>query len=355
MKELLGLVKASQILHGTPSWLNAPDIAINYNEISKKKHSGTGVWFAKGPSFTTWLTKNNSLLWLNVFAGCGKSVLCSTAIQHTFRYQRSNPSIGIASFFFFFFFFFFTFNNEGKQNTSAMLRSLVLQLSAQLSDDHAVLTRLHRSCPNGSPSEFALVDSLHKLIQSLDHVYVLLDTLDESPRDKYQRDVLQALADIRGWSLLGLRLLVTSRDEADIRDALQSQSGEDISLRNADVSLDISSYISSYLRNTSSLQRWKPFHDRIEKALVEGANGVFRWVQCQFTTLESCPSSDHRLQHLLESLPPSLGKTYERMLLNIEEDSVEDARRLLMLLCVSNEPLSVEEVIEGMPWSWEMS
>ena len=47
-------------------------------------------------------------MWLNGFAGSGKSVLCSTAIQFALRYRKSDPKVGIA-------FFYFTFNDESKQ------------------------------------------------------------------------------------------------------------------------------------------------------------------------------------------------------------------------------------------------
>ncbi|KAH7000290.1 hypothetical protein EDB80DRAFT_811411, partial [Ilyonectria destructans] len=341
MKELLGLVKASQISGRIISWLKAPDATIDYNETSKKKHPGTGLWFVKGPHFTAWLSRSNSFLWLNGFAGCGKSVLCSTAIQHTFRYQRSNPCIGIA-------FFFFTFNTKSKQNTSGMLRALVLQLSAQLSNDHELLSQLYDTCANGFPSDFALLDILHQLIRAFHHVYILLDALDESPRDKHRKDVLQSLTDIREWSEPGLHLLVTSRDEIDIRDEFQPTKSEDLSLRNSDVGRDISVFVFSHLRNTRRLQKWKNFHNRIEQTLTDRAGGVFRWVECQFTSLENCPRSEAHLEDLLASLPRSLDETYERMLLNIDEGSAEYARRALTFLCCAKRPLTVAEVIEGM-------
>ncbi|KAI0133749.1 hypothetical protein BJ170DRAFT_607348 [Xylariales sp. AK1849] len=144
-KELLNLVRASQISSDIRDWLRAPDTSVNYNEACKKSYGSTGLWLVKGASFSSWLAKPNSFLWLNGFAGCGKSVLCSTAIQHAFRHRRSNPRIGIA-------FFFFTFSDNSKQSASAMLRVLVLQLSGQLNDNQRLLSQLHNSYPNAMPS-----------------------------------------------------------------------------------------------------------------------------------------------------------------------------------------------------------
>ena len=50
---------------------------------------------------------------------------------------------------------------------------------------------------------------------------------------------------------------------------------------------------------------------------------------------------------VLNSLPPSLDVTYERMLCNIESYLIEDARRILTLLCFASKPSTVRELIDG--------
>lgn len=270
-KALLDLVRADQISSSLREWLKAPDATINYNEACKKRYGSTGLWLVKGSSFSTWLRKPNSFLWLNGFAGCGKSVLCSTAIQYSFRHRRSNPRIGIA-------FFFFSFNDDAKQDTSAMLRALVLQLSGQLNDNHRLLSRLYQSYLNAVPPEQALMDCLRQLVRAFDDAYIILDALDESSRDRHRKDMLQALADLRTWSEPGLHLLVTSRKEPDIRDMLLSELGalpeETISLKNDSVDSDIASFISGSLKNNRQLRKWEKYHDQIETALTERAKGV---------------------------------------------------------------------------------
>lgn len=70
-------------------------------------------------------------------------------------------------------------------------------------------------------------------------------------------------------------------------------------------------------------------------------------MECQFNALEACPGSKTRLDALLRSLPRTLDKTYERMLLGIEEGSADDAKRILTLLCTAKRPLSVTELTDG--------
>jgi hypothetical protein len=274
-KAVLDLVRTTQISSTIRDWLKAPDATTDYNDACKLKHPRTGLWFVKGSYFSTWLVKANSFLWLNGFAGCGKSVLCSTAIQYTLRHRRSNPRIGIA-------FFFFTFSDDSKQNASAMLRALVLQLSSQLNDNHARLSRLYDHCRNATPPDQGLEDCLHQLVQAFEHVYISLDALDESPRNLHgkniRRSVLEAIATIRKWSEPRLHLLVTSREETDIRDALHddlyTSPDEIVSMKNASIDSDIASFISSYLKDSRELRKFVTYHGQIESALAERAKGV---------------------------------------------------------------------------------
>src|ERR1700722_7994577 len=73
----------------------------------------------------------------------------------------------------------------------------------------------------------------------------------------------------------------------------------------------------------------------------------FRWVECQFKSLATCPRSEDHLEKLLASLPQSLDETYERMLSKIDIASIEYARQILMWLCFAKRPLSVREIIDG--------
>ncbi|KAH6870903.1 ankyrin repeat-containing domain protein, partial [Thelonectria olida] len=336
-KALLDLTRATQVSSGIREWLKAPDATIGFNEAVKKKHPGTGLWFVKGPAFTAWLEKPGSFLWLVGFAGCGKSVLCSTAIQFAFRHRRANPRIGIA-------FFFFTFNDQSKQDASAMLRALVLQLSSQLDDNRSLVSRLY--C-NGSPPDLALMYCLHQLVRAFKDVYIVLDALDESPRDKHREAMLQYLAELRAWSEPGLHLIVSSRDEVDIREELGALPEETIMMKNDSVDRDIASFISEHLHNNRRLRKWDEHRARIETALTTRAQGVFRWVECHIKALASCPQSEDLLEQLLDSLPQTLDETYERMLSNIPSTSRDYARQMLTLLCCARRPLTVAELVDG--------
>ena len=267
MKVLLDLVRIGQISSDLRDWLKAPDATIDHNAACAKKHPGTGTWLVKSPQFSRWLTEENSIMWLNGFAGSGKSVLCSTAIQFALRHRRSDPKVGIA-------FFYFTFNDESKQDVSAMLRALLLQLSSQLRDGHADLIRLHESYKAGTPPLPMLIERLQRLIPRFHQVYIMLDALDESPRNGSRVYVLDALEAMRGWGVQGLHLFVTSRDEPDIRDSLDISATQQVTMQNAGIDKDIADFISGRFDADRRLRKLLPYRDKIQETLTKRAKGV---------------------------------------------------------------------------------
>ena len=275
LKSLVEIMRATQISSTIRDWLKAPDATVNHNAACAKRHSGTGTWLVRSPIFTNWLTRGNSFLWLNGFAGCGKSVLCSTAIQYTFRQKRSDHRTAIA-------FFYFTFNDGAKQSESAMLQALILQLSGQSSKSRTDLIRLRESHATGVPPAIVLLAYLQQLIQShFGQVYILLDALDESPLYGQRDNVLKAIQTMRNWLLPGLHLLVTSRDEPDIRDSLIPAGDEEVIMKNDEINRDINNFITEHLNTDSKLRKLHEYHDQIQQVLAERAQGVYVLRSCR--------------------------------------------------------------------------
>ena len=71
----------------------------------------------------------------------------------------------------------------------------------------------------------------------------------------------------------------------------------------------------------------------------------FRWVFCQLDALKKClkPGS---IRKALQNLPKTLDDTYARILVNINEECQQEARRALLWLAFSERPLLLEEVAE---------
>ncbi|KAJ5185641.1 NACHT nucleoside triphosphatase [Penicillium cf. griseofulvum] len=339
VKSLVERINASLISDKIRAWLMAPDASLDHNTAYAKCHQSTGLWFINGHHFATWLVKRNSFLWLNGFVGCGKSVLCSMAIQHISQEMKQRYKVGIA-------FFYFSFNDESKQTDNGMLRALLLQLSGQLEDGQKNLEQLHVLYPSGIPPVEALLDLLARFLRRFHDSYILLDALDESPRDRNREGVLKAIQAIRNWSIPGVHILATSRNELDIRAYLDLSCNQDLSMRNPETDEDIVNFIAYQLNNDPKLQRWKARHEEIRTKLATSAQGVFRYIECQFNALRRA-RNQNQLDQCLRSMPRDLDETYERILCSIDEEYTEDVRRILTILCSSTRPLTVKELIHA--------
>ena len=263
----MDLVTIEQISSNLYAWLKAPDATIEHNAACAKKHPGTGLWFINSPQFLTWLTEENSVIWLNGFAGSGKSVLCSTAIQFLFRRSSVNSRIGIA-------FFYFTFIDQSKQDEIAMLRALLLQLSTQLKNNHKHLRELKKKYETGTPPASVLIQYLRLLCEEFFEVFVAIDALDESPRDGPRQRVFDVFETIRNWKIQRLHILITSRNEPDIVSCLGLSTGQQVLMANIGLDQDISEYIKSRLDTDRILRKWYPYRGMIANILSEKAKGM---------------------------------------------------------------------------------
>ena len=267
VRSLLERTNSSQISFTIRAWLQAPDAAVNHNAVYAKHHPKTGLWFTDSHQFANWLVERSSFLWLNGFAGCGKSVLCSSIIQHIFRGMKHRSEVGIA-------FYYFTFSDESKQDAHGMLRTLLLQLSVQFQDGERGLEQLRTLSKSSTLSKETLLQTLRKFLEKFQDSYVLLDALDECPRENGREEVLGVIQEIRNWRLPSVHLLVTSRDLLDIRRSLNPSYDCDLSMNNSGIDKDILDFVSYQLENDTKLQRWKVRHGEIQNKLTQDARGV---------------------------------------------------------------------------------
>jgi ankyrin repeat domain-containing protein 50 len=267
LKLLIERTNAHHLSLAIHAWLKAPGAFSDHNAACAKRHQLTGLWFINSHHFTNWLMERNSFLWLNGFAGCGKSVLCSTIIQHTFREMKQRNGVGIA-------FFYFSFTDESKQDDDGMLRALLLQLSGQLQDGQKDLEKLYALYQLRTPPVYVLLELLQQFLGQFCDSYIVLDALDESPRDYKRGGVLRAIQEIRNWSLPSVHILVTSRNELDILESLRPSSEQNLLMKNVEIDSDIAEFVSYQLRNDQKLQRWKSRHGEIQAILTTRAQGV---------------------------------------------------------------------------------
>lgn len=160
-----------------------------------------------------------------------------------------------------------------------MVKSLITQLSQSCIEIPAALKSLFSLCLHGQrqPSLDALLDVLRQMIQDFPTSFIVLDALDECTD---REELLPILETIAGWQLESLHVIVTSRNEADIRASMDCHVVQDdmVCLQSKVVDRDISSYVLHRLSTDKDLQRWRknPKAQReIETVLMEKACGMY--------------------------------------------------------------------------------
>lgn len=269
VKVLLESLSKTQLSKGIQKWLGACDVSADHNVACSKRYPGTCSWFIESLAFKSWLKAQNSFLWVNGFGGIGKSVVCSSAIEQIFDNEKTEgkDQVGLV-------FFYFSFNDKSKQSDLSMLRTILSQLSAQHSDGQKELEQLYDRFKDVQLSKDHLIDCLRCLVQKFNHVYIILDAIDEIPSQFGREQMLTTLNTLRKWSHSELHIMVTSRDEPEICDGLLVDSGEEIAMRNSGVERDIERYITAMLQTDPRLHRWHRHHTRIESAMSTRAQGV---------------------------------------------------------------------------------
>jgi hypothetical protein len=257
-------------------WLSAPDPSTDYRKAVELRQANTGIWFLESEQYAHWKANPASFLWLHGIPGCGKTILSSTVIQ-SIQQHCANDAFQVVVY------FYFDFNDPQKQAPEFMIRSLIVQLSEQCVKIPLALDALYSSCGDGrrQPSLEELLEALQQAILELPQCFIILDALDEcTGTGTKQEELLHVLQSMAGWKFEQLHILVTSRREKEIQDALESfiEDRNIIYLESKVVDKDISAYVRQRLCDDKKLRKWyrdAKMGQEIEATLMEGAHGMY--------------------------------------------------------------------------------
>ncbi|KAI9679519.1 MAG: hypothetical protein M1817_005541 [Caeruleum heppii] len=340
VKRHVTALRADQIRrerHRVSKWLSTLDISLVQNELISQHRAGTGQWFLDHPEFLIWKADSGRPLWLFGNVGHGKTVLCSTIVQHLVQERPSSALLA---------YFYFGFNDPLRRSTRHCLRSLLAQLYATAAAPPASIVALYEDweISRQQPSDEMLFASLCSTATESRPVYIILDALDECVDRHTLIDFLERLG---GQKAREVHFLLVSRSEPDLERALGVPSNSTISIDAVGHTNDIKTHIHQSLNEGREWQRLgEPLKLKVEQTLVEKANGMFRWVACQLESLRRCRSRS-AINEALKTLPRDLDETYERMLCRIVEEDSSTACALLQWLAFTQRPLTIEELAEA--------
>ncbi|KAM3528022.1 hypothetical protein MY4038_006082 [Beauveria bassiana] len=327
---------------GAPS--EKHDIRLDYRQnfsTAKGKHqSGTGQWLLDSEHYKSWKTDGSSSLWLNGKTGCGKTILSYTVIADLEEDERTSDAS---------LFFYFDFTDVKKQFTENALCSLIDQLYDKKDDARAPLDKLfEKKVPKKAPDYYILNEVFQSMIKLCSQVWIVLDALDEySNRNKEKANgLLSWMEDLR-CACSNVHIMLTSRPETDIQESIDTwHNCNKILLQPGLVSDDITTYVH---RRVARMKLWqnKPIlQELMRDTLNQVAKGMFRWVACQFDTLEACLSPGD-VEDKLKNLPETLDATYAQIMGRINPAYKHHAIRILQFLTYSERPLRIDEAVDA--------
>ena len=253
------------------NWLAAPDPSSNFNSARTKCHPGTGFWLLEHPSFLEWKSGTQKCLWLHGIPGCGKTILCSTIIDHLRRTSAHNafPVLN----------YFFDFNDQGKQTAESFLRSIISQLYIASRQCRQEADKLFSKCGDGSstPTTDSLSHTFQRMMQYFTKVYLIIDALDEC---NTRQDMISWLRSAANSRPNKLSIIATSRLEIDLESGIKTflSEGSFISLQQHRVDPDIYMVVEEKLLvRDGGFERWHKYPqvlDEIKTGITRKAAGM---------------------------------------------------------------------------------
>ncbi|KAL5324553.1 hypothetical protein ACEPPN_009099 [Leptodophora sp. 'Broadleaf-Isolate-01'] len=328
------------------------------------RQPGTGVWFTESVEFQEWSLRNDSKLWLHGIPGAGKTILTSTIIQEVqmlkngknnegnlFPVYQIHANIELTEFLALAF-FYCDYKDVSTHVASNILGSIIKQLVLTNETAFKILVSFYEDhsqpfADYRSPDPESLLQTLHTITSEYDLTTIVIDGLDEIAT---KRPETVALLQKMQEKPLRIRTIFGSRYEADIAQCLRGFQHVSIMARSSDLELYVANEIETRMKKKELRIKDPDLKEQIMRRLVDGAEGMFRWVACQIDHLCQLPTDKARSK-ALDQLPRGLSETYEQILgriLERHEDVHDLVSRTLQWLAFAERPLGWRELSEAL-------
>ncbi|KAI1324467.1 hypothetical protein F5Y16DRAFT_402432 [Xylariaceae sp. FL0255] len=301
---------AEQLRYEVMSWLaraEAPDVYMN--ALSKHAEAPESCsWIYKETEYRQWMQdcQKVNALWIHSGPGTGKTILASHIIrtlkEQTAQADHIRAPSAVS-------YFFCNSLSNTADDSQATIRSLLCELLYNLPDLPEELIYLYKQTrKKGIEKANALVPStLHSLVfatlKRFKATYIILDGLDEC---EHRFDILQFLRELyQADEMANVHLLVTSRDEPDIRKALQLF--REFKIRPSDTKLDLHGYVRNAVQTIPNLDEDR--RASTIKILSKKASGLFIWIRLVIDLLKDA-ATPSEFDEILHTIPRGLHQVY---------------------------------------------
>ena len=282
-------------------------------------------WILNTEEYRTWLSKQG-LLWIKGDPGKGKTMLMCGIINEL----GQNTA------------YFFCQATVNTNNTAThVLRGLIfaiLEKNPSLSE--GVHGKIEQASSLPDESTFYILQEVMEELLTAQETTVMIDALDEclTGLDRLLRFIVKTSASSNS------KWLVTSRNIADILEALEEISQISLELNNLSVTEAVNTFIEYKVHMLSRVKKYdETLQSFVLQYLMDNAKGTFLWISLVCINL-----SRVRLRHTRSALleyPSGLESLYERMLDHVKASiDADKLKQILAITCVVFRPVSLEEL-----------
>ncbi|KAB5558216.1 hypothetical protein GE09DRAFT_1173204 [Coniochaeta sp. 2T2.1] len=186
-------------------WLTPIDYAATQADLINRRQEGTGQWLLDSTEFQTWLQTKKQTMFCPGIPRAGKTILASIVADELVTRFRDDETVGVA-------YVYCNFRQTHEQRLSDLVASLIRQLSQGLSDlpnSVRLLQNRYKKRQDRPPFK-ELSETLRIVTAAYEHVYIIVDALDECQTTEGCRQ--QFLAEVFDLvNQLGVRFFTTSR------------------------------------------------------------------------------------------------------------------------------------------------
>ncbi|GLA23066.1 hypothetical protein AnigIFM63326_006692 [Aspergillus niger] len=357
-----GIVKIDKMLSAEIQtqlleWLFPSDLAAASDGKHRKLRSAivssdatevAGRWLLERREYTSWVDNPQSLLWLHGESGCGKSSLCSTIINQLETLFKKDKNRVLLR-------WYFRFDETDTTCIDLLLRFVLRQLGSSLGgfpeEISSALVEDRKFARY--PDTKTLIEYLHSILSVLElqkDVFIVLDGLDEVPKESQDRErhkLLELIKRLAQSGLSNLHILLVSKNEEDIRECLRGHL-KDI-LVETDVAegleIDIRNYIDTTMQHGDGISDLPvSLKTRIRTRLTEGAKKNFLWATSLVQEIRECRKDPKKIEAKLKEVPISMVAIYEKHLSSVNAIDGRFLRSMFIWLLRQLRPLTQEEI-----------
>ncbi|KAH8680015.1 hypothetical protein BGZ60DRAFT_525207 [Tricladium varicosporioides] len=330
----------------------------NFSQARKRRYRNTAMWLFSTIEFTEWKDNEKPLVFfLTGKIGSGKTVLTlvlllfsvSAVIEYLYCERKRTNELTA--------FVLSRYDDSVSLSAISVLRSIIRQclepdditeeVERQLSElnTYSKVIETTKTLLQYCTSKFAIL-------------YIIIDSLDEFETEE-RNTLLRVLSSVISRPDSIVKLFLVGR--GSISEAIRKifPGSHEKSTENNEVEVDIEIYIRENiaLRQKEEISiderliLTDPAMDQeIIKVLINGANGMFLWVDFQIAEICGC-TCDNEIRKVLLTLPKSIGETFDRAMRRISKrPSAKTAIDIFRWVAATKRALTLDELREALSY-----